>query len=74
MDDPTRRCENDTDNRTRYSGALVPKQGPHFFAYLFLRWTASSVPSRGLYAMNSGCLTVFFSYSNASVATQLRVR
>jgi hypothetical protein len=32
MDDPTRRCENDTDNRTRYSGALVPKQGPHFFA------------------------------------------
>ena len=32
MDDPTRRCENDTDNGARHSGALVPKQGPHFLA------------------------------------------
>jgi len=44
MDDPTRRCENDTDNGTRYSGALVPKQGPHFFAYLFLRRDSPRCP------------------------------
>ncbi len=34
MDDPTRRCENDTDNGGAPLGALVPKQGPHFFAGL----------------------------------------
>ena len=31
MDDPTRRCENDTDNLNAPLGALVPKQAPHFF-------------------------------------------
>jgi hypothetical protein len=30
MDDPTRRCENDTDNGTRLLGA-PPKREPHFF-------------------------------------------
>jgi hypothetical protein len=32
MDDPTRRCENDTDNGTRLLGAPGPKREPHFFA------------------------------------------
>jgi hypothetical protein len=36
MDDPTRRCENDTDHGDALLGALVPKQGPHFFAHAFL--------------------------------------
>jgi len=31
MDDPTRRCENDTDNGTRLLGAPGPKREPHFF-------------------------------------------
>ena len=31
MDDPTRRCENDTDNGTRLLGASGPKREPHFF-------------------------------------------
>ena len=30
MDDPTRRCENDTDNGTRLSGPLFPSKGPIF--------------------------------------------
>jgi hypothetical protein len=30
MDDPTRRCENDTDNGTRLSGLLFPSKGPIF--------------------------------------------
>ena len=30
MDDPTRQCENDTDNGTRL-GAPGPKREPHFF-------------------------------------------
>jgi hypothetical protein len=33
MDDPTRRCENDTDNGTRLLGAPGPKRGPHFFCF-----------------------------------------
>jgi len=32
MDDPTRRCENDTDNGTRLLGVPGPKREPHFFA------------------------------------------
>jgi hypothetical protein len=32
MDDPTRRCENDTDNGTRLLGAPGPKRGPQFFS------------------------------------------
>jgi hypothetical protein len=32
MDDPTRRCENDTGNGFAPYGALVPKQEPHFFS------------------------------------------
>jgi hypothetical protein len=31
MDDPTRRCENDTGIETRLPGAPDPKRGPHFF-------------------------------------------
>jgi hypothetical protein len=31
MDDPTRRCENDTNNGTRLLGAPGPKREPHFF-------------------------------------------
>jgi hypothetical protein len=31
MDDPTRRCENDTDNGTRLLGAPGPKWEPRFF-------------------------------------------
>ena len=31
MDDPTRRCENDTGLETRLPGAPEPKRGPHFF-------------------------------------------
>jgi hypothetical protein len=31
MDDPTRRCENDTDNGTRLLGAPGPKREPQFF-------------------------------------------
>jgi hypothetical protein len=31
MDDPTRRCENDTDNGTRLLGVPGPKREPHFF-------------------------------------------
>jgi hypothetical protein len=38
MDDPTRRCENDTDKWNASLGALVPKQGPHFFARYALKW------------------------------------
>jgi hypothetical protein len=30
MDDPTRRCENDTDNGTRLLGVPGPKREPHF--------------------------------------------
>jgi hypothetical protein len=32
MDDPTRRCENDTGNGTRLLGVPGPKREPHFFA------------------------------------------
>ena len=31
MDDPTRRCENDTGNGTRLLGVPGPKREPHFF-------------------------------------------
>ena len=31
MDDPTRRCENDTGICDAPSGAPGPKRGPHFF-------------------------------------------
>ena len=40
MDDPTRRCENDTGNETRLSGPPIPSGGPFFFSialYLGLR-------------------------------------
>jgi hypothetical protein len=41
MDDPTRRCENDTGNETRLSGPPIPSGGPFFFLslslYLYLR-------------------------------------
>ena len=40
MDDPTRRCENDTGNETRLSGPPIPSGGPFFFSisfYLCLR-------------------------------------
>src|ERR1700681_1239509 len=33
MDDPTRRCANDTDNGTRLLGAPGPKREPHFFCH-----------------------------------------
>jgi hypothetical protein len=32
MDDPTRRCENDTGNETRLSGRQIPSGGP-FLSY-----------------------------------------
>jgi hypothetical protein len=32
MDDPTRRCENDTGNGTRLLGVPGPKRESHFFA------------------------------------------
>ena len=31
MDDPTRRCENDTGNETRLQGLLFPSKSPNFF-------------------------------------------
>ena len=34
MDDPTRRCENDTGKRNALSGAPDPKRGPRFFVCL----------------------------------------
>lgn len=40
MDDPTRRCENDTGNETRLSGPPIPSGGPFSFSisfYLCLR-------------------------------------
>jgi hypothetical protein len=40
MDDPTRRCENDTGNETRLSGLPIPSGGPFDFSltlYLYLR-------------------------------------
>jgi len=40
MDDPTRRCENDTGNETRLSGPPIPSGGPFFLSltlYLYLR-------------------------------------
>ncbi len=40
MDDPTRRCENDTGNETRLSGPSFPSGGPFFLSvtvYLCLR-------------------------------------
>jgi hypothetical protein len=41
MDDPTRRCENDTGNETRLSGPPIPSGGPFYFLslspYLYLR-------------------------------------
>jgi hypothetical protein len=40
MDDPTRRCENDTDNGTRLKGLPIPSGSPTFFlvaVYLGLR-------------------------------------
>ena len=30
MDDPTRRCENDTGNETRLPGPPIPSGGPRF--------------------------------------------
>lgn len=35
MDDPTRRCENDTGNGTRLLGVPGPKREPHFFSALY---------------------------------------
>jgi hypothetical protein len=35
MDDPTRRCENDTGNETRLSGPPIPSGGPFFCAITF---------------------------------------
>ncbi len=55
MDDPTRRCENDTGNGTRLLGAPGPKREPHFFVrrvrfelFLFLlrRWRLISLLSQ----------------------------
>jgi hypothetical protein len=57
MDDPTRRCENDTGICNAPSGVPGPKRGPHFFAYCsasglsafrvtFLALVASSTRSR----------------------------
>jgi hypothetical protein len=40
MDDPTRRCENDTGNETRLKGLPIPSGSPTFFfpaLYLFVR-------------------------------------
>jgi hypothetical protein len=40
MDDPTRRCENDTGNETRLMGPPIPSGGPFFLSlglYLCLR-------------------------------------
>jgi hypothetical protein len=31
LDDPTRRCENDTGNETRLSGLPIPSGGPELF-------------------------------------------
>jgi len=42
MDDPTRRCENDTDNGTRLLGAPGPKREPHFFCAGNLLFAAMS--------------------------------
>jgi hypothetical protein len=36
MDDPTRRCENDTGNETRLPGLPVPSGSPSFFSLGFL--------------------------------------
>jgi hypothetical protein len=45
MDDPTRRCENDTDNGCAPFGALVPKQEPLFLFREALAQTGSCEPS-----------------------------
>jgi hypothetical protein len=52
MDDPTRRCENDTGNGTRLLGAPGPKREPHFFVrrlrfdllrFLLAQWSLISL-------------------------------
>jgi hypothetical protein len=52
MDDPTRRCENDTDNGTRHLGLLFPSKGPAFL----LGGTAPSAPSHALSARDESWL------------------
>ena len=37
MDDPTRRCENDTGTETRLPGLPVPSGGPIFFLGLLVQ-------------------------------------
>jgi len=37
MDDPTRRCENDTGNETHSPGPPIPSGGPIFFCKLISR-------------------------------------
>ena len=52
MDDPTRRCENDTDNGTRLLGAPGPKREPHFFV-----WERTSFLARTTSEEQSGART-----------------
>ncbi len=40
MDDPTRRCENDTDNETHSPGPPIPSGGPIFSRSPLLRYSA----------------------------------
>jgi hypothetical protein len=43
MDDPTRRCENDTGNETRLPGLPIPSGGPTFFVYALLHYHPRSL-------------------------------
>jgi hypothetical protein len=42
MDDPTRRCENDTDNETRPQGLPVPSGSPTFLTLHEYFFTAAA--------------------------------
>jgi hypothetical protein len=46
MDDPTRRCENDTGNETRLSGPPIPSGGP------FLLSVSLCLCQRAFYLLN----------------------
>jgi len=47
MDDPTRRCENDTGNETRLSGLPIPSGGPfNLLSMLMFHRSATLVCSK----------------------------
>ncbi len=65
MDDPTRRCENDTDKwkrvtRARHSGLLFPSKGPTFLPTEPAARGAVCAALRPFLCVRQPCLAVLF--------------